>query len=180
MSAPHTNNIVLYYHVNPAELQARGKDYRWERPARCPGCNSVRLWGHGYVLRYFQGYPEGLWLKRWRCADCRQVHTLRPFGWQSRLLYPLHIIRTAMLHKIRTGLFCHFFAGRQVQQYWWRNLKRWALGRSISYSRSKLEQHVRRDFPLGAGRICSLTLLAFCAGGRPYLPFALSTSVPFG
>ena len=180
MSAPHTKNIVLYYHVNLDELQAEGKSYRWERPRHCPGCNGIRLWGHGYVLRYFQGFASGLWLRRWRCADCTQVHTLRPFGWQSRLLHPLSTIRKAMLHKMHTGTFCHKLARRQVQQYWWKNLERWSLGRSVGLCRSILERHVGEEFPIGVGRILGMRLLPFRAASRPYLPFALSTSVPFG
>jgi hypothetical protein len=179
MPAPQTINIVLYYHVELKELQAQGKAYRWERPSHCPGCNGVRLWGHGYVLRYFQGFLAGLWLKRWRCCDCTQVHTLRPFGWQSRLLHPLALMREAMLHKIRHGRFSHSLASRQVQQYWWQNLKRWAYSQSLSLSMHMLEDHVARDFPLGVGKIFTSRLLPFRAGSRPYLPFALNTSVPF-
>jgi hypothetical protein len=36
------------------------------------------VWGHGYVLRYFDNYSEGFWMKRWRCPDCGAVHTCRP------------------------------------------------------------------------------------------------------
>jgi len=141
-------------------LQAQGKAYRWERPSHCPGCNGVRLWGHGYVLRYFQGFLDGLWLKRWRCCDCTQVHTLRPFGWQSRLLHPLALMREAMLHKIRHGRFSHSLASRQVQQYWWQNLKRWAYSQSLSLSMHMLEDHVAGDFPLGVGKIFTSRSLA--------------------
>jgi hypothetical protein len=85
-----------------------------------------------------------------------------------------------MLHKMRTGTFCHKLARRQVQQYWWKNLERWSLGRSIGLCRSILERHVGEGFPIGVGRILGVRLLPFRAASRPYLPFALSTSVPFG
>lgn len=84
-----------------------------------------------------------------------------------------------MLHKIRHGRFSHSLASRQVQQYWWQNLKRWAYSQSLSLSMHMLEDHVAGDFPLGVGKIFTSRLLPFRAGSRPYLPFALNTSVPF-
>lgn len=162
------------------KLQVLGKAYPWKRPILCPSCRGVRLWGHGFVLRFFQGFPSGLWIKRWRCADCTQVHTIRPIGWQSGLLHHLSIIKNAMLHRIRKGRYCPSFARRQTQQYWWKNLRRWGHSQSLNLCNALLERHVAEDFPLGVGRIFGHRLIPFYAGGTTYLPFALSTTVPFG
>ncbi len=85
-----------------------------------------------------------------------------------------------MLHKLHNGTFCHAFASRQSQQYWWRTLGQWSLVRSASLCRSILERHIAEDFPIGVARILGMRLLPFRAARGPYLPFALSTSVPFG
>ena len=41
------------------------------------------MWGHGYVYRYFQEVPVGLWMKRWYCPEYGQAHTIRPNGYQG-------------------------------------------------------------------------------------------------
>jgi hypothetical protein len=60
------------------KLQALGKQFHWKKPECCPECGSIRLWGHGFVLRQFVGFAQGLWMKRYRCPDCHAVHTCRP------------------------------------------------------------------------------------------------------
>ncbi|MFA5571419.1 MAG: hypothetical protein WC990_08280 [Sphaerochaetaceae bacterium] len=59
-------------------------------------------------------------------------------------------------------------------------MQRWALAQSITLDQSMIEQHIVGAFPLAAGRIERLKLLAFRTGVKAYLPFALSTSSPFG
>ncbi len=46
---------------------SQGKLYPWPRPGWCPRCGSARLWGHGFVLRYFDGCGGAHPMKRWRC-----------------------------------------------------------------------------------------------------------------
>lgn len=84
-----------------------------------------------------------------------------------------------MLHKIHNNTFCKLFASRQIQQYWWKNLGRWSVSQSLSLCLSVLTAHVERGFPLAVVRLHSVRLLPFRTAHGPYLPFALSTSVPF-
>jgi hypothetical protein len=86
-----------------AELFSLGKLYTWPRPTSCPRCGSRRLWGHGYVRRYFDGLSEPLWIKRWRCPDCGGVHTCRPDSHWRRFLAPIAVIMASLVGKI-TGL----------------------------------------------------------------------------
>jgi hypothetical protein len=77
-----------------------------------------RLWGHGYVLRYFDGVSEGLWMKRWRCVECRAVHTMRPAShwrgfWASQLLIVFSLLQKELNSTWLSGI------PRQRQQYWW-------------------------------------------------------------
>lgn len=102
-----------------AELSSLGKLYPWPRPENCPRCGSRRLWGHGYVRRYFDGIPEPLWIKRWRCPDCGGVHTCRPDSHWRRFLAPIAVILATLVGKI-AGLRWPQGECRQRQQYWYR------------------------------------------------------------
>ena len=86
---------------------------------RCPRCLGLRLWGHGYVERYFDREPAPLWMKRWRCPDCKAVHTMRPQTHWRRFLAPWWLILVSLLQKLLLARRLSM-AGRQRQQYWMR------------------------------------------------------------
>jgi hypothetical protein len=111
--------LILHFRVDVKRLAEKGKDFPWPRPDRCPRCQGKRLWGHGYVRRYFEGLSEGIWLKRLRCPDCRAVHTLRPWGYYRGFIYSIRTIVSALCHRLRWGRSLGSVS-RQAQQYWWR------------------------------------------------------------
>jgi hypothetical protein len=157
------------------KLQALGKEYPWNCPGYCPKCRSKRLWGHGYVIRYFQGFAEGLYLKRWICPDCGSVHTLRPKTHQARIQYSKHIIRESLIVKLSTMKFSEKWVYRQVQQHWWRNLKRWFASRSLDYSPQEMLDHLETAQHLRIGASLTDKVVDY-AGGPTYLPFALNVN----
>jgi len=108
---------VLSVSVNLPLLHRAGKAYPWERPGQCPRCRGVRLWGHGYVARYFDGEPLPLWMKRWRCAECAAVHTVRPHTHWRRFLAPWWLILVSLLQELAEGRWLSLVE-RQRQQYW--------------------------------------------------------------
>ena len=118
---PSTNSdpLILYFSVDVKRLVAEGKDFTWPRPAQCPRCKGRRLWGHGYVRRYFEGFIQGVWIKRYRCPDCRAVHTLRPQEYYRGFHYSVLTILFSLLNKIIEGRWLKCFS-YQVQQYWYK------------------------------------------------------------
>ena len=44
--------------VSLDEIDLQKKKYDWKRPEECPGCKNSGLWGHGYILRYFNTYSK--------------------------------------------------------------------------------------------------------------------------
>lgn len=114
--------LVLYLSVNFKYLHTTGKKYPWPRPERCPRCGGVRLWGHGYVDRYFDGEPDALSIKRWRCTDCGAVHTMRPSTHWRGFWAPWHVIFRSLLEKA-AGKKWPEAVSRQKQQYWWRGYR---------------------------------------------------------
>lgn len=109
--------MILIYRIDLEELQASGKDFPWKKPNSCPSCGGVRFWGHGFVLRYFHKYTAGMWLKRYRCPDCRAVHTVRPEEYSPGFQYPWKEIQSSLEQKLR-GLKYRKDLSRQCQQYW--------------------------------------------------------------
>ena len=125
-SRPHQTSgecyLVLLLSVDMPALISKGKLYPWPRPRRCPCCGGVRLWGHGYVSRYFDQMNEPLWIKRWRCADCGAVHTLRPDTHWRRFWAAANLILMCLRGKIHCGRW-RGDVSRQSQQYWWRGYR---------------------------------------------------------
>jgi hypothetical protein len=63
----------------------------------------VRIWGHGYVTAYFDGYTEALFLKRYRCPDCGCVYRMRPAGYFSRFQASKACIRQSISSRLLQG-----------------------------------------------------------------------------
>jgi hypothetical protein len=117
-----SDTLILHFAVDVKRLVLEGKQYPWLSPQRCPSCAGLRLWGHGYVLRYFEGLTYGLWMKRFRCPDCRAVHTCRPVGFYRGFSYSIDTILLSLLEKIHHGRWLRCLS-RQSQQYWWRGFR---------------------------------------------------------
>ena len=113
--------MVLQVAVNVKILFELGKEYPWPRPKRCLSCNSPRVWGHGYVQRYFEGYTQPLWVKRFRCPDCHIVYTLRPDLFYPGFRYSLWTILSSLVTRIVHHRFMPCLP-RQNQQYWYKGL----------------------------------------------------------
>jgi len=118
--------VVLHVPVDVKSLVELGKRYPWPRPARCLSCRSPRLWGHGYVRRYFEGFVAPLWIRRLRCPDCRTVYTLRPDLFYRGFQYSFPTILSSLMAKITDGFWLPSIP-RQNQQYWYRGLRLQAL-----------------------------------------------------
>ena len=116
--------MVLHFIIDVKVLSEVGKAYSWPRPMRCPECGSVKIWGHGYVGRYFEEVSDLVWVKRYRCDECSAIHTCRPWGYLKGFRYSCRVICLCLQSKIRDNhwLRCVF---RQNQQYWYRCLRLW-------------------------------------------------------
>ena len=109
--------LLLICRIDLEIIQEAGKGFRWKKPERCPSCRGTRLWGHGYVLRYFFGFTRGLWMKRWRCPECASVHTVRPEPFSPGVHYPRSVQLDSLEAKLTGKPFLNTIS-RQVQQHW--------------------------------------------------------------
>lgn len=119
---PNTYLLILYCEVDVKLLEELGKKYPWPRPQKSPCCGSVRLWRHGFVLRYFDEWPEQLWMLRYLCADCGSVHTMRPSEYDRRFKTQRFTIFLVLLIKIVTGRWSYGFS-KERQRYWMKGFR---------------------------------------------------------
>ena len=76
-------SLVIFVTLAVKHLFKVGRGFLWPRPERCPRCDG-RIWGHGFVSGYFDGYDQPLWLKRYQCPDCGCVIRMRPRDYFQR------------------------------------------------------------------------------------------------
>lgn len=107
--------MILFLNIVLSILSKEEKSYKWKLHF-CKRCN-CKMWGHGYVLRYFTGFPSGLWLKRYRCNSCRTVVTTRPIGYWKRIQSSIQEIYEALLHRLQKFKWKNPFL-RQRQVHW--------------------------------------------------------------
>lgn len=109
------------------EILRLGRKCPFPRPRLClrEGCGSSRIWGHGFVERYFDCCDSPVELRRWRCPDCGAVYTMRPFGYWPRHHAPILIILKSLCHRMLRGFWGKALGlTRQRQSHWLRALKR--------------------------------------------------------
>ena len=117
------SRLILFISAKIKEIFRLGREYPWPRPEICPGCRQSGVWGHGYVQGYFDGFDEGIYLKRYRCPGCGCVIRLRPKGYFSRFQAPIDAIRSSLSRRIRHGRWPPGVS-RSRQGHWLRALRR--------------------------------------------------------
>lgn len=164
------NQIIIYFRIDLAILQEKQKEYFWNKPDCCPLCQNTKLWGHGYVYRYFDDFPDALPLKRYRCPNCGAVHTMRPDGYHPRFSASLSLIFFCLLCKILNRRWLKIVS-RQRQQYWYKGFEKQCA--RISLSHDPLEFLLRsylKGYPFASHSLVSNVKSASIH--PPYLIFA--------
>jgi hypothetical protein len=117
------NPMILSLAVGLNEILEQGPEFLRLRPEYCPNCRGNRLRSHGFVQVFFDGCPDQVRLRRYRCPECRCIIRLRPAGYFKRFQASIHTIRSSI-----ASLFCTgrrpVHLSRSRQDYWLRNLSR--------------------------------------------------------
>ena len=133
--------MIKFIEANLYEIRDKGRDYPWKRPDKCLKCNNYKVWGHGFVEAWFDGFENPLLLKRYRCPICGCVICYRPTGYFKRFQAPIQTIRDC--------ISCHFNTGkwpgnlsRTRQEHWLRaivmNLSEFHLQNSSHFFSNKI------------------------------------------
>lgn len=116
-------HMIIFCSVDLNDLSRKGRSFPWVRPGRCPGCQSFRLWGHGFALAYFDGFMKALLIRRYRCPDCGMVFRCRPSGYFPRFQAKVATIRSSIEMKAGIGKWLRGLS-RSRQNHWYRGLLR--------------------------------------------------------
>lgn len=115
--------MILPLCVSIKMIVELGRDFPWPRPEFCPRCKSNRVWGHGFVGAFFDGFVQQVLLRRWRCPECGCVVKQRPDGYFDRFQTPIASIRSGIVHRLNTGRWPPG-SSRSRQGHWLRSLYR--------------------------------------------------------
>jgi hypothetical protein len=115
--------MILFVSVVLNAVFLEGVNYPWPRPEKCPACNHYKIWGHGFVGRFFSGFSVALPIKRFRCPFCGKVIILRPDTHFSRIQTPVAGIRQCLATRIETGRWPQGEGGPR-NRHWLRHFRR--------------------------------------------------------
>ena len=114
--------MIIFVNSLLKDIFKQGRDFPWPRPAACPRCGCCKIWGHGYVSAWFDGFSEVVLLKRYRCPCCGCVIRMRPESHFSRFQASIHNIRSTLLIRVKTGRWPPDLSGSRPG-HWLRSLK---------------------------------------------------------
>ena len=108
------------------DIHKQGRNFCWEKPDKCEQCGSARVWGHGFVTAYFDGYSDCIYLRRYRCPDCSCVFLMKPEGYFNRFHASIDVIYTCLKNRLTIGRWPPF-VGKSRQRHWLNALKKRAI-----------------------------------------------------
>jgi len=123
MRTPKEVEMISFVPAKLKDIFEKGRDYPWPKPEACPRCKDSKIWGHGFVDSYFDGFTGGLLLRRYRCPLCGCILKLRPCDYFSRFQASIDTIRFSLSHRLRYGRWPPGLS-RSRQGHWLRALRR--------------------------------------------------------
>lgn len=130
------------------------------------------------MCRFFDGAHEGLWLKRYRCADCGAVHTARPDTHWRGFWASWSLILVCVVRKLKKDRWLQTVS-RQRQQYWWKGFRKQAARYSgIPNGSEALRELVHRPIIVSTHSLeyTEMTAVAY----SPYRIFAVTAAGGYG
>jgi hypothetical protein len=118
--------MILSVCAKLKDIYDQGRKFNWVKPDICPRCGSVRVWGHGFVPAYFDGFTECFFLRRFRCSDCQCVIRMKPEGFFNRFHVSMEVIYNSLKDRLASGKW-NPFLGKSRQRHWLMALKKKAV-----------------------------------------------------
>ena len=118
--------MILSVCAKLKDIYEQGRNFKWKKPVKCKQCGSTRIWGHGFVTAYFDGYSDYFYLRRYRCPDCCCIFTMKPEGYFNRFHIPIAIIYNCLKKRLTSGRW-NSFIGKSRQRHWLLALKKKAI-----------------------------------------------------
>ena len=115
--------MILLVCVKLNEIYQQGRKFKWIKPEICPRCGSFKIWGHGFVPAYFDGFAQEILLRRYRCPDCHCVIRMKPKGYFRRFHATIRMIESCLDDRLSTGRWNGAISASR-QRHWLSALKR--------------------------------------------------------
>ena len=115
--------MILPFKITLEELSKSGKNFKW--PKYFCDCCQRNMWGHGFVARYFETNPDPVFLKRYRCPDCKALVVVRPEEYWSRIRSSILVIYLSLKSRLSLGRWPELFP-RQRGNHWLKKFVRFA------------------------------------------------------
>ncbi|MBU0972406.1 MAG: hypothetical protein KKC20_17280 [Proteobacteria bacterium] len=115
--------MILNVKAEIKQIFKLGKKFKWHKPVKCQKCNESKLWGHGFVLSFFDGFDQGIYLRRYRCPYCHAVFKLKPKGYFKRFHADIKLIFLSILHRVFNNRYLPGLSWSR-QHFWFTALKR--------------------------------------------------------
>ena len=116
-------SMIIFFCVSIKEIVAKGRDFPWPRPESCPRCEGHRIWCHGFVTAFFDGFDQQVSLRRYRCPECRCVMRARPVDYFERIQSSVETIRSCISFRVEHGRWPAGIS-RSRQGHWLKSLTR--------------------------------------------------------
>lgn len=120
--------------INLVQLSNEGKSFKWEKQF-CKNCSRC-MWGHGFAARYFESFSVPLYMKRFRCPNCKAVATTRPQGFWNLIRTEIESVFNTLYYRLTHSADPPVWPTgfpRQRGGYW---LRKWTRYFKMHFSKS--------------------------------------------
>jgi hypothetical protein len=112
--------LILFVEAAVKSIFELGRRFPWIKPDCCPRCGG-RIWKHGFATRYFDECAHSLFVRRYRCPDCRLVVTTRPSDYWSRFQASIADIRDSLINRFQRYRWAKTHSNSR-QRHWLKGL----------------------------------------------------------
>lgn len=116
--------MIVAITATALDLTNLGSSFKWPGHT-CEKC-SRKMWGHGFVDRYFEGLSYSIRIKRLICPHCGMVVVFRPREFWPRFRSSIGAIYSALIMRLQSGFWPVGFK-RQRGWHWLSRLMRAVL-----------------------------------------------------
>jgi len=120
---PKNREMILKVKADIKQILKLGKKFKWQKPKKCEHCNGVTIWGHGFVISFFDGFEQGLYLKRYRCPYCHTIFKLKPMGYFNKFQADTRTIFLSILNRVYKDRYLTGISWSR-QHFWFTALRR--------------------------------------------------------
>ncbi len=135
--------MIVFFSKTVFEISKFDLSFKWP-DCNCEKC-SRKMWGHGFVVRYFESIDNIVRIKRLRCPDCGIVITFRPSEYYPKFRSEITRIYDALIERLSFGFWPEGFP-RQRGWYWLKLFKKSLLidgaGDAIEFLKNRFSKKV--------------------------------------